>query len=123
MTEEDLKDANKPVAKLPPKAREYSTQTLIDNTLSKTHSPKLAAAVYERVSRNLSEREDSANWSEIANAIVAVMKTKTGMKLDEDQLVTKVLDRVTKSSRKKTMESVVGEAPAINLSTPSNQAG
>lgn len=114
---------NKPVAKLPPKAREYSTQTLIDNTLSKTHSPKLAAAVYERVSRNLSEREDSANWSEIANAIVAVMKTKTGMKLDEDQLVTKVLDRVTKSSRKKTMESVVGEAPAINLSTPSNQAG
>lgn len=79
--------------------------------------------MYERVSRNLSEREDSANWSEIANAIVAVMKTKTGMKLDEDQLVTKVLDRVTKSSRKKTMESVVGEAPAINLSTPSNQAG
>lgn len=51
------------------------------------------------------------------------MKTKTGMKLDEDQLVTKVLDRVTKASRKKTMESVVGEAPAINLSTPSNQAG
>ena len=107
---------NKPVAKLPPKAKEYNTQTLIDNMLSKTHSPKLAAAVYERVSRNLSEREDSANWSEIANAIVSVMKTKTGMKLDEDQLVTKVLDKVTKASRKKSMESIVNNATTIDLS-------
>ena len=81
--------------------------TLVDNMLSKTYSPKLAASVYERVGRNLSERGDSANWNEISGAIVAVMKTKSGMKMEEDQLVMKVLDRLTKTSSKKTMELIV----------------
>ena len=60
--------------------------------LSKTYSPKLAASVYDRVIRNLSEREDSANWNEIAGAFVAVIKTKAGKEMEEDQLVMKVLD-------------------------------
>lgn len=106
---------NKPVSKLPSKAKEYTTQTLVDNMLSKTYSPKLAASVYERVGRNLSERGDSANWNEISGAIVAVMKTKAGMKIEEDQLVTRVLDRLTKTSRKKTMESIVAGASSIDL--------
>ena len=84
--------------------------------LSKTYSPKLAASVYERVGRNLSERGDSANWNEISGAIVAVMKTKAGMKMEEDQMVTKVLDRLTKTSRKKSMESIVNNATSIDMS-------
>ena len=84
--------------------------------LSKTYAPKLAASVYEHIGRNLSERGDSANWNEISGAIVAVMKTKAGKEMEEDQLVTKVLDRLTKTSSKKTMESIVNNATSINLS-------
>lgn len=94
----------------------YPQTFVVDNMLSKTYSPKLAASVYERVGRNLSERGDSANWNEISGAIVAVMKTKAGMKMEEDQLVTKVLDRLTKTSRKKSMESIVNNATSIDLS-------
>ena len=46
------------------------------------------------------------------------MKTKAGMKMEEDQLVTKVLDRLTKTSRKKSMESIVAEASSIDLTNP-----
>ena len=90
--------------------------TLVDNMLSKTYSPKLAASVYDRVTRNLSERGDSANWNEISGTIVAVMNTKSGMKMEEDQLVMKVLDRLTKTSSKKAMESIVNNATSIDLS-------
>lgn len=44
------------------------------------------------------------------------MKTKSGMKMEEDQLVTKVLDRLTKTSRKKSMESIENNATSIDLS-------
>ena len=97
-------------------SKKGALNTLVDNMLSKTYSPKLAASVYDRVTRNLSERGDSANWNEISGAIVAVMKTKAGKEMEEDQLVTKVLDRLTKTSSKKAMESIVNNATSIDLS-------
>ena len=97
-------------------SKKGALNTLVDNMLSKTYSPKLAASVYERVGRNLSARGDNANWNESSGAIVAVMKTKAGKEMAEDQLVTKVLDRLTKTSRKKTMESIVNNATSIDLS-------
>ena len=43
------------------------------------------------------------------------MKTKAGKEMAEDQLVTKVLDRLTKTSSKKAMESIVNNATSIDL--------
>ena len=101
-------------------AREYSTRTFVDNVLSKTYDPRLAARVYDHVSESLDSRGIPANWNQICTAIANVMKTKSGKNMDKDHLVTAVLDRLDKKSRAKSLESIVDAAKAIKLTPPIN---